>query len=122
MLCRPLPGGGALEVRVIGAAGDPAAEARRIADSIRTGRRDETALPVSLPAGTVIHRLSVGAVWEDRSRWEGNITTADGTDVYVGPPDAAKLNQTVAGRPARVADLHGSTIVQMDLSPTLRPT
>jgi hypothetical protein len=119
-LCRALPGGGALDVRIAGAA-DPVVEARRIADSIRTGRRDEVALPVSLRAGTVISRLSATGVWEARSRWEGNITTADGTDVYVGPqPEPLRPNQTVGGRRVRVDDYPSiGTMVRFDLAPAV---
>ena len=117
-LCRALPGGGALDIRIAGIA-DAAGIARRIADSVRTGRRDEVALPASLPAGGVV-RLGVGAQWEHPSRWDGNITFADGTDFYIGPPPEKTVpNTTVGGRPAWVEDSSSGTIVRIVPTPAL---
>jgi hypothetical protein len=119
-LCRALPGGGSVGV-VIRGVDDPSAQASRLIASIRTGRHDEVALPVSLPAGSVITRLGTDGVFEARTRWQGNITTHDGTDLYIGPPPEPFLpNKTVNGRRLRV-DTYPSvgTMVRLELSPTV---
>jgi hypothetical protein len=133
VLCRPLPAGGSLGVVIAGTRGaQAAAEARRVADSVRTGRRDEIALPAGYQDGTGVYRLTVGAAWEARSSWAGNVENSDGSGFYIGPPqDEFRPNQTVGGRPAWVNDSDGppspTTIVLMLLSPrvwtsTIAPT
>jgi hypothetical protein len=120
LLCRALPGGGSVAV-VIRGLDDPTAQARRLIASIRTGRHDEVVLPVSLPAGSVVTRLSTDGAFEARTRWQGNITTHDGMELYIGPPPEPFLpNKTVNGRRLRVDDYPSvGTMVRLQLSPTV---
>jgi hypothetical protein len=96
-VCVPLTGG-SLRVTV----GGTAAEAVRVAASVRAGRRDAVVVPVSVrvPVTTV----SVGADLSDQSPWNAQIDTGD-TDVEIGGPDPTGLdpNTTVGGRPAHIS-------------------
>ena len=117
--CRPLPGGGSLGI-VMGGVSHAEAAMQRMADSVRFGRRDEIALPIGFGDGTAANRMSVGAVYEARSRWEGNVTGSDGTDLYAEPSmGGLQGKQTVGGRPADVVSHGNPTTVWIMLSPTV---
>jgi hypothetical protein len=129
-LCRRLPGGGSLGVVIHGVpTAQAAAEARRVADSVRPGRAEEIALPVSFPAGSTTTRMTVRSIGRDSSqwygrRWDGNIDDSTGAGVYVGPvPEQSQFNATVGGRPAQVNDYTDGpspfTMVRLLLRPAI---
>lgn len=117
--CRPLPGGGSVGI-VMGGVSHAETAMQRMVHSIRFGQRDEIAAPIGFADGTTVNRMSIGAVYESRSRWQANVTGTDGTELYAGPaPYPLHVNRKVGGRPAEVFEHYGESIVRIMLSPTV---
>lgn len=73
-VCVPLTGGGSLRVS-LGGTSDPVRDEIRVNASVRTGRRDQVAVPVSVQSG--VRTVSVTAGDPGVSPWYGGITTDD---------------------------------------------
>jgi hypothetical protein len=103
LVCVPLRGTGSLRVMVINTA-DTTRDAIRVAASVRSGRRDEVTVPISLPAGHAVTTVGVYADESGAGQWQDEVTTAD-ADISIGAPRAEGWtpNFTVAGRPALIS-------------------